>query len=90
MSARLTTPTGRPDSSITGAALKPFSINTATASGTVAAARIDIGLAVIKSTARAASRARRDVRGTVGVLAIGLLVRERKTVEGPELGLEGG
>src|SRR5262245_48894580 len=74
MSARLTTPIGRPDSSITGAALKPFSVSQATASGTVASAPMDIGLGVIRSAARAASRVKRDARGIVGVLAIGHLV----------------
>src|SRR5262249_16210222 len=58
MSVRLTTPTGCPASSITGAALMPLSARRATASRTVASARIDTGLAVIRSAAVGAARIR--------------------------------
>src|SRR5262245_42986938 len=55
MSARLRTPTGRPASSITGAALKPLSINRLIASRTEAFSWIDTGFGVMSSAAVPAS-----------------------------------
>src|SRR5262245_60618069 len=51
MSAWLTTPSGRPDSSITGAALMPRLVSRMIASWTVALSRIEMGLVVIRSAA---------------------------------------
>ncbi len=62
MSVRLTTPTGRPASSITGVAPKPRSVSRLTASRTVASRRIDTGLDDIKSLAR------NDANGRSGLL----------------------
>src|SRR4051812_44798777 len=51
MSVRLTTPTARPASSITGAALKPRSVSSVTASRTLAMSGMETGFAVIRSAA---------------------------------------
>src|SRR5262249_54051914 len=57
-SPRLTTPTGRPRSSMTGAADRPRPVSAAVTSGTVASACTDMGLADIRSAARTASSLR--------------------------------
>src|SRR5271166_3486422 len=58
MSARLMTPTGRPDLSMTGAPLKPLSVRKPTASRIVATSRIDSGFGVMRSAAVCALSAR--------------------------------
>src|SRR5262249_40062476 len=56
MSLWLRTPTGRPASSITGAALNPFDVNRVIASWTVTTSRIDTGSGVMRSAAVVALR----------------------------------
>src|SRR3954453_4613416 len=63
MSERLRTPTGRPASSMTGAALKPRSVSSAIASWTEALALIDTGLGVISCSAVSAASVRRVIGG---------------------------
>src|ERR1019366_8672038 len=55
-SERLTTPTGQPAASITGAALKPLFVKKTMASRTEAPSRIDTGLLTIRSAAVSACR----------------------------------
>src|SRR5262249_39971999 len=80
MSARLTTPTGRPASSMTGAALKPCSVSISMASRTVALARIDIGLGIIKSAAVSAQRVSPGEAAFVVGAMIDLLGKGQRTV----------
>src|SRR3954470_13956772 len=72
MSARLTTPTGRPARSITGAALNPLSVRKATASSTGASAGIETGLGVIRSAAVSAWRTSCDAEAGYVVLVMAL------------------
>src|SRR6516225_7276242 len=65
MSDSLSTPTGRPASSITGAALKPLSVRNEAASFTVAPAATDTGFSDIRSAAVAASRTTRGADSTL-------------------------
>src|SRR3954468_8811503 len=58
MSVRLMTPTGRPARSMTGAALKPLSVKSATASLMHASARMETGFGVMRSAAVSAARTR--------------------------------
>src|SRR5262249_13644163 len=64
-SVRLTTPTGRPAWSITGAAPKPRSTKRAMASRTVASARSDTGLGDIRSAAVAVVSVRHGFGGVI-------------------------
>src|SRR6185437_7287099 len=65
MSVRLTTPMGRPASSMTGVAPKPQSASKSTASRTVASWQTDTGLGDIKSSARRDSKVREGLLRTV-------------------------
>src|SRR5262245_59418201 len=82
MSASLTTPTGRPASLITGAALMRRSVRNTTASRTLAMSRIETGLGVIKSAAVAACSISRGI--AVVVIAV-LQVRAiaKRSLPGP-------
>src|SRR5262249_14297203 len=68
MSERLSTPTGLPASSMTGAALKPRSVRSAIASWTEALALIDTGFDVISCSAVSAVRVSRAIGGFLSVL----------------------
>src|SRR5262245_3271922 len=72
MSVWLSTPTGLPASSTTGAALNPLSTRKATASLRTAVSRIEIGFRVIRSAAVAASRTNR-FRAVFAILGMGPL-----------------
>src|SRR4051794_19172196 len=86
MSDWLTTPTGRPASSITGAALKPWSVRKAVASLTVALATIDSGFGVIRSAADSA----RSVSQAITLLLAGFFIVVPFFVQGGPNGLAPG
>src|SRR5215210_2181268 len=83
-SASLTTPTGRPASLMTGAALIRRSVRNTTASWTVNSSRIETGLGVITSSARTACRRRGATSGTVSVLDMGASAGEGLRVVVPD------
>src|SRR5262245_35509963 len=75
MSVRLTTPMGRPASSITGAAPKPRSVSNSSASRIPALRWIDTGLGFIRSLARSSSKGRVGLLCGIGVfMAFSLVV----------------